>query len=148
MTVTSALVHASRTELVYSFTHDGMAGSTATLTTTGLGAAGSDLRTDQVGGPIRAIALANATGLGNVAAGGFTQALARALYMGQDAAFALGQANVLRAELDIEVQSGASDWSVDCNVAATNPTIVLTKVTAAAGVALLYVRACWSAIRA
>lgn len=141
MTVTPALIHASKTELIYSFTHDGAAGSTATLTTTGLGAAGTDLRTDQVGGPIRAIALANLTGLGNIAAGGFTQALARALYMGQDATFALGQANVLRAELNIECQSGANDWTVDCNVAATQPTITMTKATATAAVAFLYVRA-------
>lgn len=147
MTVTTALVHASRTELVYSFTHDGMAGSSATLTTTGAGAAGSDLRTDQVGGPMRTIALANATGLGKIAAGGFTQALARALYMGQDATAALGQANVLRAEMEMVVQSGLSEWTLDCNVAGSDPTIVATKASAAAGVMLLYIRACWSAIQ-
>ncbi len=141
MTVTPALLFATKTQLAYSFTHDGAAGSTATLTTTGAGAAGTDLRTDQVGGIMRTIAMANTNGLGNIAAGGFTQALARALYMEQDPTFALGQANCPRARLSIECQSGANDWTVDCNVSATNPTITMTKATATAAVAFLYIQA-------
>jgi hypothetical protein len=141
MAVTTALVHATKTELVYAFTHDGAAGDAATLTTTGLGAAGTDLRTDQVGGIMNVIAQANATGLGNIAAGAFTQALARALYQSQDAAAALGQNNVPRCEMYFVPQSGLNDWSVDCNVAATEPTITMTKATTAAAVVLLYIRA-------
>ncbi len=103
---------------------------TANLTTTG--AATPDLLTDStfVGpgpNPINAIALAFKNGLGILAAGAFTQAQARAMWMADTSDTILGNNKVARALPRLTPRTGIAVWLVDANVdGAGHPVIAIS----------------------
>jgi hypothetical protein len=79
MTVTITLVHVGANRLRYLYTGTGVAPA---ITTTG--GASPDLLTDSIAGPIKKLAKAFTDGYGKLAAGAFTQAQSRALWLSDD----------------------------------------------------------------
>jgi len=79
MAITTVLAFQGKNRLTYRLTQDGLAGNTATITTTG--APTPDLLTDSLAGPIKKIARARQDGYGKVGPGGITAVGARALWL-------------------------------------------------------------------
>lgn len=132
MATTATLVGQFNNHLRYLLTETG-AGGSATITSAGT--ATPDLQTDSLAGPIKAISLVKTNGLGSVAAGGVTQAQARAFLM-SDATVSVGNADVPRTLIRLTPRTGLTVWFVDCNQSSGDPTIVAT-ASAVAGTAYL-----------
>lgn len=130
MAVTLTLVEQGSNRLRYLVNSNATGNTTASLTTTG--AATPDLLTDStfVGpgpSPIRAIALAFTGGIGILAAGAFTQAQARAMWMADNSDTVLGNNKVPRALPRVTPRTGVAVWLVDANVdGAGHPVINIT----------------------
>ncbi|HEX7095169.1 MAG TPA: hypothetical protein VF183_04765 [Acidimicrobiales bacterium] len=142
--MTATLVWVDGNSLVYRIDNVATLGTSVTITSTG--AATPDLVTDaantsfgQAATALRKIVRAGLDGLGTIAAAGFTQATARALYLG-DASTTIGGVNTPRARIRTQMRTVAADaqLQVDCNVAAGVPTIVVTAAAVAFN-AYLYV---------
>lgn len=149
MTTTPSLVWVDRNKLVYLLTNGGSPlGGEGTIPSAG--GATPDLATDvansvfgEAGGrALRTACRAGLDGLGNVAAGGFTQATARALLMlNAGAANANTFGGVLAARLQCSVvpSTGTAAWVVDVDVDGSGRPEINVTSTAAAGTAYLHV---------
>lgn len=148
MALTAILVNVTANELVYKITNAATLGTT--LTIPAAGGATPDLATDCVASTwgraasaqLRAVCRAGLDGLGNQAAGGWTQAEARDLLVG-DGTTQAGGPLMPRAELDLQPATGVAGGALceaDANVDGSGrPTIVITAV-AVAGDCYLRVR--------
>ena len=142
MSVTATIVAQSGNRLRYLITASS-AGGTVTITSTG--AATPDLQTDSVGGPIKQASLVRTTGIGSIAPGTMlTQAQARALFLSDNttsissATSATGatiQGLIPQLKCQLVPRDGVTpDFDVDANVDGSgNPTITVSRVTAAVG---------------
>lgn len=92
MAITAGLVYAGHNRLRYLIT--ATAGGNEAVVITSTGAVSPDLLTDSLQGPIKAIASVKANGYGKIAAATvITTALARALWLSDDAAAQVGPFN-------------------------------------------------------
>ena len=127
MTMTAALVKQTSNWLRYLIQHDGEAGDSVTITTTG--AASPDLLTDSVGaGPIKALAKVITDGFAQFPAGAQTLARARALWL-SDWTTSPGNANTTTARCRISPRVGVGgNWTVEANLDGENfPIIQVTE---------------------
>lgn len=147
MALTATLVNVTANELVYRITNAATLGTTLNITASG--AATPDLATDCVTNTwgrvacskLRQVCRAGLDGLGDQAAGGWTQAEARDLLQG-DGATTAGSPLMPRAELDLQGDSGAAGGplaEVLVNVSAGVPILTIT-AAAVAGDSILRVR--------
>ncbi len=132
MATVISLVLAESNRLRYLLVNDGLGQTIPNLTTTG--AASPDLATDALYGPLKQIVNAFANGLGILAAGAFTQAQARAMWMGDSSDTILGNNKIPRAICRITPRTSsqinnALQIDIDANVDGTgHPVIVMASV--------------------
>jgi hypothetical protein len=148
MTIAVSRVWTDKNQIVYLLDSDGSpASSTASITASG--AVTPDLVTDgantasgeAIGPAMRRVVRAGLDGLGLIAAGGFTQALARSLLTLDDAAAALGGVLAPRARTSLIKRTGATaNWLIDANVDGSSRPQIDIAVATAAGTAYLYVQ--------
>lgn len=140
MTVTAALISATKTQLAYLITHDGGAGDAVTIPNDA--GVSPDLQTDATGGILKAMMRARVNGYGAFAAAALTQAQARALLQSNDPTSVFGTSNIMRARTWLTTTTGLANWSVDANVdGGGDPVLAVTKAATAAGTAILYIQA-------
>lgn len=125
MAVTASLVFVGHNRLRYLLVSDD---GTGAVTITSSGAATPDLQTDSVAGPVKNISKVVANGYGKLAAGGVTQAQARALLLSNGAVATVGQNVVtLVTRLDPATSYG---WQVDVGVSSSSPIINISAISA------------------
>jgi hypothetical protein len=137
MATTAALQIARANRLEYLVTADAMGGA---LTIPNDAGVTPDLQTDTVGvgGLLRQMILARLNGYGAVAAGALSQAQARSIFQGEAAA-AVGNAMIPRAQTFVQPRTGATAWIVDWNVDGAGDPVCVVTATAAAGTAILVI---------
>lgn len=150
MTTTPSLVWVDKNQIVYLLTNGGSPlGGEGTIPSAG--GVTPDLATDvannvfgEAGGKaLRAACRAGLDGLGTVAAGAWTQALARALLMlnaGASAVNSFGGILAARLQCNVVPSTGTAAWVCDVDVDGSGRPEINVTSTAAAGTALLYVK--------
>jgi hypothetical protein len=147
MSVSVARVWTDKNQIVYLLTAEGSpvggttnipaaAGVTPDLVTDGANIASGEAN----GTALRRVVRAGLDGTGLIAAGAFTQALARSLLMLDDATALLGGILCPRAKLRIVKRTGlTTEWLIDANVDGSSRPRIDIEASAVAGTAYLYV---------
>lgn len=138
MTMTATLVKQSSNWLRYLLSHDGAAGDSVTITTTG--AASPDLLTDSVGaGPIKALAKVITDGFAQFPAGAQTLARARALWLSDWSGADPGNENTTTARCRLSPRVGVGgNWTVEANLDGSNFPIIQVTETQLVGARSAY----------
>ena len=127
MANTAALVFQGHNKLRYLITADEAGGAFSVPNDAG---ATPDLQTDTLGGPLKQIALAGVNGIGTVAAGGLTQAQARAILLADSSGANVGNEKVPRATCTVAGRTAAVAMSVDADVDGGGDPIVTGTISA------------------
>ncbi len=118
MAITASLVFAGHNSLRYFITADTGLGEGVNITSSG--AATPDIQTDSLGGALKAISKANASGYGKLAAGSQSIANTRALLLGDSSATLVGAGNNPPCAISRIVGARTdSDFIVDAKVDGT-----------------------------